>query len=205
MNCISLLKTTDHTAVKDYKHGILRVGTAVVLLFALAMMWIVPLNAASMRRYDIRAAFVFNFALLTQWPPDAFQSPADPVNLLVFGNRRVRKAFLKIDGRKIGKRTLKVSFVDKSTMEKEKLDPFHIIFISKKNSSSAVKAVFEIFRDQNVLTIGERRDFLKLGGMVRFFNRKGRLYFKVHLNRVVQRGIRLSSRLLNLAVIVNDK
>jgi hypothetical protein len=40
---------------------------------------------ASNREYAVKAAFVYNFAQFTQWPPEAFESADSPLVIGVLG------------------------------------------------------------------------------------------------------------------------
>ncbi|WP_080805367.1 YfiR family protein [Desulfamplus magnetovallimortis] len=202
--------------------------TVLIILFGM-LLGIFPgnhlkgnLHAANLSEYDIKAAFVYNFCLFTEWPADTCPAPDTPIYLLVVGNDDLRDSFLKINGKKAGKRTLDVTFFNpredilynpredtlfnphENTVDEKALRRFHMVFFSEDVDAKFLTEMIMVIGDYPVLTLGETRDFIQKGGMVNFFEKNMRLLFEVHNNRVMTSHIRLSSRLLKLAIIVTD-
>ena len=168
--------------------------------------WIENLHAANLGEYDLKAAFVYNFSLFIEWPPDTFTTLDDPINVLVVGGAEIKAPFLKISGKKCGQRALNIIFFNpkKNTMGNRAFQNVHILFFSKASPMPLYKSLMAQLTDQPTLTIGERNDFISNGGMVNFFKKNNRLLFEIQHDRVKNHHIRLSSRLLKLAIIVTD-
>ena len=168
--------------------------------------WRDNLHAANLGEYDLKAAFVYNFSLFIEWPPDTFTTLDDPINVLVVGGEEIKAPFLKISGKKCGQRALDIIFFNpkKNTMENRVFRDVHILFFSKDCPMHLYKNLMAQLTNQPTLTIGERNDFISNGGMVNFFKKNNRLLFEIHHDRVRNHHIRLSSRLLKLAIIVTD-
>lgn len=157
-------------------------------------------SAQSMGEYDLKAAFVLNFARFTQWPADSFEGADSPCNLCVVGNEELEAAFQAIDGKEVGTRKLRVSF----SRGAHELQRCNLLFVSKDIDLPDVLKLFAAVKGRPVLTIGETEGFIRLGGMINFFSEEGRLRFEINPERSRQQKVKLSSRLLNLAVIVED-
>jgi hypothetical protein len=151
--------------------------------------------------YAVKAAFVLNFARYTQWSAECFDSPTEPFRLCVLGNKAIEPAFQALNEKKIGSRTLHVRFI---TMAKD-TGQCHILFISEDIDRTTLLETLAAVRDKPVLTIGETKAFINSGGVINLFNRKGRLYFEINKTAARQQRLKLSSRLLKLAIIVGDK
>jgi hypothetical protein len=155
----------------------------------------------STEEYAVKAAFVLNFARYTQWPEDAFGSPVEPFKLCVIGKRSIVSAFQALNGKKIDARTLVVC----SMVNAEDLESCHLIFISEGVDRTTLVDTLAAVKGKPVLTIGETKAFTNSGGIINFFSRKGRLHFEINETIAREHHLKLSSRLLKLAIIVGDK
>lgn len=148
--------------------------------------------------YDVKAAFLFNFAKFVTWPPQAFSSADDPIVLGVlgedpFGSELARLAAgVRVQGRSI-------SILRGSSAAQ--LARCHIVFISSSERGrlrQIVQALHEA--GSSALTVGESDNFLDAGGMVRFVLEQNKVRFAIRPEPAVRVGLTISSKLLSLAV-----
>jgi hypothetical protein len=74
----------------------------------------------------------------------------------------------------------------------------HIVFISASEGRHVADILLRA-RGAPVLTIGEDADFLREGGLVRFFIEGNRVRFEINANAASNAGLKISSQLLSLA------
>jgi hypothetical protein len=67
------------------------------------------------------------------------------------------------------------------------------------------KNLLEILKAKNVLTVGESPEFTRAGGVVSLVKAGDQIQIQVNMNAAQRAGIKISSRLLNLAVIVHER
>jgi len=171
-------------------------------IFLLLLFFIVEnAFAQSVEEYAVKAAFVLNFARYTQWPDECFTGTTQSLKLGVLGNKTIESAFKTINGKKIGSKTLQVQ----SILKAEDAGKCHMIFISKDIDHTILLNMVENTRGKAILTIGEITNFIQFGGIINFFSRKGRLHFEINNSLARKQQLKLSSRLLKLAIIVDDK
>lgn len=171
-----------------------------VLLAMLYLPMIGTAGGAGIEANTVKAAFVLNLAKYTLWPNESFASSTDPIELWVFGDTTTRQAFGTINGKKIGPRTLHVRFMNTA----ETTDRCHMIYFSRDVDRDLLDRTLAIVGKMPVLTVGERPDFIRLGGVVNLFSNKGRFHFEIKPDSAHRRGLKISSRLLKLAIIVSD-
>ena len=63
-------------------------GVKVLLLLLLAAAAPAGADDRTDLEYQVKAAFLFNFAKFVEWPADAFEGPQDPVAICVLGRTR---------------------------------------------------------------------------------------------------------------------
>ncbi len=148
----------------------------------------------------VKAAFVYNFARFTQWPDSTFANATDPYLFCFVGNDDVAKKFTTINEKKNGPQKISTQRV----YSPDEYRDCEIVFISRETDPMVVKQIIAGLEQKPVLTIGETPEFTKLGGIISFFSKNNRLHFKINNNTAKKKSLALSSRLLKLAVVVDD-
>lgn len=161
-----------------------------------ARLWAPPLAAAELsREYLIKAAFLYNFAKFTEWPAAAFATADTPLAICVLGEDSFGAALDAIDGKEIKGRTVAVQRLADTT----EAEACHVIFISASEQTRLAE-ILESLRDLPVLTVAEMPEFARTGGIINLkTNKEDRIRFDINVGRAQQAGLRVSSKLLNLA------
>lgn len=155
-------------------------------------------TGSSPNEYEIKAAFLYNFASFVEWPS---KTPADNSGAFVigvcgdnpFGNTLEKTVMGKtINGHKIDIRYFK-SVRD--------LKPCHILFVSSSEDNHFDK-INDIVRDWHVLTVGDTDGFTRSGGMINFFTEDKKIKLEINADNARKSGLKISSKLLKLAKIV---
>lgn len=163
--------------------------------------------AINPREYQVKAAFLINFAKFVEWPDNTF-SPGTSVRLGVFAPDEVYFLIEKLlAGKVAGDRPLVVERVTSSQLENGDGLP-NIIFVhhdavrSMPEIGATLQRLAARAEQQPVLLVGESAGFATSGGMIGFVQRGENLRFQVNLARAQQAGLKLSARLSGLAEIV---
>jgi hypothetical protein len=152
----------------------------------------------SAEEYQVKAAFLFHFAQLVEWPADALNASDLSINLCIFNDEPRRKELQDtIVGKPIGVRVLRVSMLD----PQQSLQGCNILFLGRDESRRQA-AVLKRARDLPVLTVGETDDFLSDGGMIHFHLDGDKMRFDINADVADLAHLKISSRLLLLATSV---
>ncbi|MGB7764954.1 MAG: YfiR family protein, partial [Candidatus Acidiferrales bacterium] len=163
-----------------------------VLLFGVARLAVAQSKADE---YRLKAAFLFHFAQLVDWPPGAFASDSDPVTLCTVGEDPFHGDLdAAVEGKSIGARPLRV----RHFKQPQDIRGCQLLFVGNRDSAN-VSALFAALKDSPVLTVGEADDFVKQGGMIGFFIENDKIRFDINLQSAEHAKLRISSRLLLLA------
>lgn len=170
---------------------------ALLRLALLAVLFLVPgLAAAQAPEYDLKAAFLFNFVKFVEWPAQAFPSDRAPVNLCVYGQDPFGSTLDKvIEGERVGERSLVVR-----RPGLEELDGCHVLFISR-SEAERLGGVLARVGSKPVLTVADTDGFLQAGGAINFVLEGSKVRFLINQKAAERNGLRISSRLLRLAMI----
>jgi len=153
-----------------------------------------------LREYLIKAAFIYNFARFTEWPAEAFQNPASPLRLCLLGKDPFGRALDTIAKKKIRSRAIEVRHL----LFVEEARACHVLFISK-SAEGRLAEVLSLLRDAPILTVGDMPDTARAGGIIGLEIVQKKVRFRVNLDNVQSAGLRMSSRLLDLAMIVRNE
>lgn len=182
---------------------VLFAGVCQLLLCMIAPKTILSQN---LEEYRVKAAFVYNFTKLIQWPQTAFDSAQEHFNISVFGNEQLKESFETIDGKTSAGRVISIRYPDPESKDlKQTLADSQIVFISRHMGLEQVLQILKNTRDRPILTIGEIKSFSRAGGIIQFFTRDDHLHFEINIQSAQTHQLKFSSRLLKLAVIVNEK
>ena len=148
--------------------------------------------------YQVKAAFLFHFAQLVEWPPEAGTADDSSVTLCVFENQPQRQEILSaIDGKPIGSRTFRI----RGLRPGQDARGCRLLFFPNDCAKSQA-ATLNSLRGLPILTVGEGDEFLPDGGIIRLRIAGDQIHFDINLDASELAGLRISSRLLLLAAHV---
>ncbi|MGA2536987.1 MAG: YfiR family protein [Terracidiphilus sp.] len=153
--------------------------------------------------YKVKAAFLFHFALLVDWPSDAFNSGDQSFNLCIFDDEpHVQELRSTVEGKQIGARVAHVRLLSQT----QSAQGCRILFLTRDEDWRQA-AVLRSLRGQPVLTVGEADDFLSQGGIIRLRLEKDKIRFDINVDVADSSHLKISSRLLLLAssITLGDK
>jgi YfiR/HmsC-like len=146
--------------------------------------------------YQIKAAFLYNFAKFVNWPPRAFGSPTSPIIIGVLG-KNVFGDDLEdtIRDKTVNNRP----FQFKEFRSVQAATNCEILFISPSEKSQLPK-ILKGLLGTSVLTVGETDHFTEAGGMINFVIENDEVHFQINNEAAREAGLTISSKLLRLAV-----
>jgi hypothetical protein len=148
---------------------------------------------------ELKAAFLLNFAKFTVWPPESLPG-SSPLIACVLGGGRVADALEELTrGQQVQGRPVSVRRIDADGP----LRSCHVLYGPALAGARAL-AVVGAAASAPVLTVSDSPDFALRGGIAGFYIEDGKMRFAVNAHAAARAGLRLSSRLLNLARLVKE-
>ena len=150
--------------------------------------------------YQMKAAFLYNFAKFVEWPADSFRAPTDPIVSCVLGESPFSGALERAaNGRAIGDRT----FLIRHILDPQEAASCQILFISSTERRRP-RAIFKAINRSGILTVGEADVFISEGGIANFKVDSGKIRIQINVEAAERQGLRISPKLLSLAQIVRN-
>jgi hypothetical protein len=143
--------------------------------------------------YRLKTAFLYNFALFTEWPANV----GSTLNLCVYGRDPFGEEIEALQGKPVGDRRMVVRRV----ASVEGLTVCQIVFIADA-SVDAISRVLSSLRGGTVLTVADVPGAARLGVALNMNVVKNKITFEANLAAARAANLKLSSKLLSLATEV---
>ena len=169
-------------------------GLSLLLLLATGLVHAQTPRSPS--EYQLKAAFLYNFAKFIDWPPVTSAGDQAPFIVGILGDSPFGSDLEQtVAGKKINDRTISV-LPFRSAAEAVNCQILFICNSEKKHFSEIIQSL----RGHAVLTVSETDGFIQTGGMVNFVLEDGKIRFQINDEAAKAAQLKISSKLLNLAV-----
>ena len=145
--------------------------------------------------YAVKAAFLFHFAQLTNWPSGTLQHATDQFTFCTTGKDPFNGTLETIlSGKMVKEHAVRILHLkDLSGVE-----GCQVLFIGVSDSAH-LTALIANLRNLPILTTGETDEFVRLGGMIGLRREQDRLRFDINVQAAEKCNMTFSSELLSLA------
>jgi hypothetical protein len=152
----------------------------------------------AIEEYQVKAAFLYNFAKFVEWPSQTFLTSKDPITVCVLGHNPFGNALEEvIHGKSIDGR----SFAYRQVSDAESASACQILFVSSVEGKR-FRSLCANLRPAGILTVGEAPGFAADGGVINFKLDGGHVRFEINVDAAEREQLHISSKLLSLAQIV---
>ena len=146
-----------------------------------------------LHEYQVKAAFIYNFAIYVEWPTGV-TGEQKPRTVCLIGTDHFGPALQSISGKIVRNRVL----VLRRILDPEEMNDCDILFISPSERVN-LPYILDSVRNRQVLTISDMERFTHSGGMIGLLSRDNKIHFEVNLKQTQRSQLRVSSQLLKLA------
>jgi hypothetical protein len=159
-----------------------------------------PVSAGAPSEHQVKAAFLYNFANFIQWPDGALGAAGAPLKVCVVGTDPFGSALddafrdQVVHGRGVQiERGTTLAAVGRC----------HILFLSQSEQRRWPE-LLKALGSAPTLTVADGAPLVRQGGMVSFVLEAKRVRFEINRGAAEDAGLRISSKLLALARIVES-
>lgn len=154
-------------------------------------------SSAAHSEDEIKSAMVYNFTKFVEWPAGALGEAGAPLVVGVLGS----DALVPV---------LEAALRDKTAnghpFTLRRLDPgtnpkgCAVLFVGSSDRRR-IAGILQSAGRSPILTIGERVQFSRMGGVIAFIRDGNRIRFEINLDAADRAGLEISSKLLRLATV----
>jgi hypothetical protein len=164
-------------------------------LLLAVLLWVSsPVSAAPIQEYELKTAFLYNFALFTQWPNETVAEGSPYITVCTIGQDPFGPVLEQLQGRKIREKRL----VLRREISLDQVRDCHLLYISA-NEPENLARIREQLQDASVLTVSDLNPASTERTIVNMSIDNKRLVFDIDMMAVKQARLVMSSKLLRLA------
>lgn len=166
-----------------------------VALFILSLLFFSqPFAEENSIEYKIKAGYIYNFTKFITWP----NNDSNSFNICILGHDPFGEIIDPIEKRDVKSKPIRL-FRIKTIND---IDHCHIVYASDQTNIELAKlGILTISSTNPKLTVGETTEFIHKGGMISFFQYKGKVKLRINLKRLRQSGLEISAKLIEVADI----
>ncbi len=155
-----------------------------------------PLHATPTdREHTIKAGLIIKFIDFIEWPAEKTNRKTNlQYKLCILGENRFGNLFSHE----------KNKFILRVNVDNQEIKSCNIVFITDKNLF-LLKKTIKKFENQPVLIISETKGYGKLGADINLIKKQNKIKFEINRDTLKKKGLKISSYLLNLAILVEGK
>jgi hypothetical protein len=147
--------------------------------------------------YEVKAAYLFNFAKFVEWPQAALPRENTPLSVCLVGKSPMNDVMESLAGKTIKNRRLVIHQFSRI----EDLNECHILFINSSVKTSLSQIVASV-ASRPILTVSDSKGFAAAGGIIEFVPVGAKIRFEINHRSALNINLKISSHLLRLATTV---
>ena len=170
------------------------------LFCLLVMVCEMPLAlAASYAINPLKVAYIYNIVKFTNWPAATWASPTDPFQLCFYAKGNLGDGLQTLQKKEINGHPITL------LRPEDKLDfqQCHAFYINT-SERHRYRYLLSLIEQQTVLIISDESPFFDYGGLINLVEIDQRLRFQVNMQQLSRSQLKLSSKLLKLAILVDN-
>jgi hypothetical protein len=150
--------------------------------------------------YQVKAAFLLNFAQFIEWPADALPGRDSPFVIGVLGDDPFGEVLEQTFANE-AVQDHRVRIVRSNQVED--LRDAQLLFICRSEREH-LGEILAAVQNRPIVTVGELADFARRGGIINFYLDGNKVRFELNADAAQHKGLRVSSQLLKRARIVSS-
>jgi hypothetical protein len=151
--------------------------------------------------YQVKAAYLYNFTKLVEWPAETFPTQNSDLTIGIVGDDPFGQA---LDAEALNIPTNGHKVVIKRLRWNQDLRESQVIFIGLTEKRH-LGPILASLKGASVLTVSDIENFTSSGGMIGLIFDVDRIRFEINLVPTINSHIRISSQLLSLARTVRGQ
>lgn len=170
------------------------------LLLLCSVSWASSAHAQPVDHSTVKAAFLLRFGSFVDWPPAAFHDPSSPAILCLVGSDDITdKVEGAAPGERLGQRPVLTRRIESASADAG----CHIVYVGGTDDRSVAENLRRL-AGAPVLTITDDLNG-HVRGMIHFVIADRRVRFRIDRAGAENEGLRIDSRLLGIALSVNER
>lgn len=173
---------------------------ATFLMLTVCWLWVTPTWAQSpTEAYKLKAVYLYNFLKFIDYPANVFSQSTSHLHICILG----KDPFLSLLPQILkGKKAKDHPIATTQLNHVNQGQHCHLLFISQ-SETDRLSRILDYLANSPVFTVSDIKGFVFQGGMLEFYGTNDRIQFFINYNNVLKADLKIGSRLLRLASLVD--
>ncbi|KJV05975.1 YfiR family protein [Methylocucumis oryzae] len=151
----------------------------------------------------LKALYSYKFALFTDWPVTKLNDSNNTFGFCIIGRNPFGQAALDtIQDKPVKNKPIQIEVFNSGVLSEASLNHCHIAYISHSESQN-LPTLLSRLHPLPILTISDISNFSAHGGMITLVKSGEHIQFQINPNAVNEAGLSISSKIIELATLVN--
>ncbi|CCK74518.1 MAG: YfiR family protein [Oleispira antarctica] len=150
-------------------------------------------SSEHLKEETLKVNYLLQLTKFIHWPNTLIQRM--PLKLCLFENTPAKDIWQKIHLQRSQGHEIQLSYINQNNS----LSECDILFIHKLIPNSMIQKNYYSLVSNSVLTIGEREDFAKDGGVIEFTLTDKHVDIKINLKTAIEAGLSINANLIEIA------
>ncbi len=151
-------------------------------------------NLMDGNEYNLKAMFILNFMKYVEWP----QSKDNTFRIAIAGQSEIKEALITMIKMKPALEGKKIEII---TLEEGEVRPCQILFVPNDESKELLN-IIKGYQGKGILIITDDNHYASKGAAINLINIDNKIRFEIYLAQAKLAGIKISSKLSELATNV---
>lgn len=157
-------------------------------------------SAEKPSEYQIKAAYLYNFAKFIKWPENTFKNNASPIIVGILGENTMTAHLIPLSLRKVRNHPIKIRHINSL----KEAHGCQLLYIDIEKPDQLIQ-ILDALKSTPIVTIGDYKDFASGGGIIQFVTIRERLRFIINHDTARKNKIQIDAQLLSLAIDVLEE
>lgn len=156
---------------------------------------------AATPEYQVKAAFLMNFAKFVDWPASAFSGDQAPLVVGIVGEDPSGGAFDALNGQVVKNRTIKVQRLSRT----DGMQLCHLLYVGP-SENARIRELIRTLGTAPVLTVSDGvEQFAQQGTVINFLLIDNKIRFEINVAVAKKAGLSMAAQLLQVGKVVDSE
>ncbi|WP_372880954.1 YfiR family protein [Psychromonas sp.] len=156
-------------------------------------------SAAPAAINTLKVAYIYNIAKFTRWPENTWASTDAPFKLCFYAKNGFQDGLKTLEKKEVNGHPI-ILLKPEQEADFQQCNAFYIDTEDRRR----YRYLLSLIDPKTVLTISDDTPFFDYGGLVNLVEKDQRLRFEVNMQQLAHSQLKFSSKLLKLAILVDN-
>lgn len=147
----------------------------------------------------LKVAFSYKIIQFVEWSERSTENPHRSINICVMASQRLDRLFGDFEAKPVNGQTVQTVYLKQPP---DPSDSCSLLYVDSSQNARLPEILAHVSSQGQILTVSDIENFSRKGGMVEFRSQDKSVKIELNISNITSAGIRISSKLMEVASIV---